>query len=143
VEEIWRRAASLFRLVSDHTRAINPWHRRYRHIGDFHGVAGHDNRHPGRCVETQRAGSPFVQREKGRLDVVFANAGVAKYAALGTIAEEFYDSIFDINVKGVLFTVQKALPLLTNGASIILNSSIVGGKGLSMNSIYRRSSRRY
>jgi NAD(P)-dependent dehydrogenase (short-subunit alcohol dehydrogenase family) len=77
-----------------------------------------------------------IQREKGRLDIVFANAGVAKYAALGTITETFYDSIFDINVKGVLFTVQKALPLLTNGASIILNSSIVGSKGLSMNSIY-------
>src|SRR5437879_11442823 len=53
-----------------------------------------------------------VRREKGKLDVVFANAGVAKYAALGTITEEFFDSIFDINVKGVLFTVQKALPLL-------------------------------
>ena len=49
-----------------------------------------------------------IQREKGRLDVVFANAGVAKYAPIGKITEEFYDSIFDINVKGLLFTVQKA-----------------------------------
>ena len=77
-----------------------------------------------------------IQREKGKLDVVFANAGVARYAPFGRITEEFYDSIFDINVKGVLFTVQKALPLLPDGASIILNSSIVGSKGLSSNSVY-------
>jgi len=77
-----------------------------------------------------------IKREKGRLDVVFANAGIAKYARLGTITEDSYDSIFDINVKGVVFTVQKALPLLPNGASIILNSSIVGSKGLSSNSVY-------
>src|SRR5260370_37697000 len=51
-----------------------------------------------------------IKDEKGRLDIVFANAGVAKFAPLGTITEEFYDSIFNINVKGVLFTVQKALP---------------------------------
>ena len=77
-----------------------------------------------------------IQREKGKLDIVFANAGVARLAALGTITEELFDSIFDINVKGVLFTVQKALPLLPDGASIILNSSIVGSKGLSSNSVY-------
>src|SRR5256712_12950204 len=77
-----------------------------------------------------------IKREKGKLDVVFANAGVAKYAALGTITEEFYDSIFDINVKGVLFTVQKALPLLSDGASIILNASVVGSKGFASNSVY-------
>src|SRR5882672_1030235 len=65
-----------------------------------------------------------VKREKGRLDVVFANAGVATYAPLGKITEEHYDWIFDINVKGLLFTVQKALPLLPDGASIILNASI-------------------
>jgi NAD(P)-dependent dehydrogenase (short-subunit alcohol dehydrogenase family) len=74
--------------------------------------------------------------EKGRLDVVFANAGVATYAPFGTITEEHYGSIFDINVKGVLFTVQKALPLLPDGASVILNSSIVGSKGFSSNSVY-------
>ena len=70
-----------------------------------------------------------INKEKGRLDIVFANAGVAKYAALGTVTEDLYHSIFDINVKGVLFTVQKALPLLPDGASIIRNSSIVGSKG--------------
>jgi NAD(P)-dependent dehydrogenase (short-subunit alcohol dehydrogenase family) len=67
---------------------------------------------------------------------VFANAGVAKYAPMGTITEEFYDSIFNINVKGLLFTVQKALRLLPDGASIILNASIVASKGLSANSVY-------
>ena len=77
-----------------------------------------------------------IKREKGKLDIVFANAGIAKYAPFGTITEEFYDSIFDINVKGLLFTVQKALPLLPDGASIILNASIVGSKGLSSNSVY-------
>jgi len=77
-----------------------------------------------------------IKREKGRLDIVFANAGVAKYAPFGTVTEQFYHSIFDINVKGLLFTVQKALPLLPDGASIILNGSIVGSKGLSMNSVY-------
>jgi NAD(P)-dependent dehydrogenase (short-subunit alcohol dehydrogenase family) len=77
-----------------------------------------------------------VKREKGKLDIVFANAGVARFARLGEITEELYDSIFNINVKGLLFTVQKALPLLPNGASIILNASIVASKGLPMNSVY-------
>jgi NAD(P)-dependent dehydrogenase (short-subunit alcohol dehydrogenase family) len=77
-----------------------------------------------------------IRKEKGKLDIVFANAGVAKYAPFGKITEQFYDSIFNINVKGLLFTVQKALPLLPGGASIILNASIVGSKGLSMNSVY-------
>ena len=77
-----------------------------------------------------------IKKEKSKLDIVFANAGVAKYSPLGKITEEFYDSIFDINVKGVLFTVQKALPLLRDGASIILNASIVASKGFSSNSVY-------
>ena len=80
-----------------------------------------------------------IEQEKGRLDIIFANAGIARYAALGVTTEELYQSIFDINVKGVLFTVQKALPLLPDGASIILTSSIVGSKGLSMNSVYSAS----
>src|SRR6202011_34834 len=77
-----------------------------------------------------------IKREKGKLDIVFANAGVARYAPLGSITEEFYDEIFDINVKGMIFTVQKALPLLPDGATIILNASIVASKGLAANSVY-------
>src|SRR6266487_384608 len=77
-----------------------------------------------------------IKKEKGKLDIVFANAGIAKYAPFGEITEEFYHSIFDINVKGLLFTVQKALPLLPDGASIILNASIVASKGLPTNSVY-------
>jgi len=77
-----------------------------------------------------------IKREKGRLDVVFANAGVATYAPFGKITEEHYDAIINTNVKGLLFTVQKALPLLPDGASIILNASIVGSKGLPANSVY-------
>jgi NAD(P)-dependent dehydrogenase (short-subunit alcohol dehydrogenase family) len=77
-----------------------------------------------------------IKREKGQLDILFANAGVAKYETLGNITEELFDTHFDINVKGVLFTVQKALPLLVDGASIILNASIVASKGLASNSVY-------
>ena len=66
-----------------------------------------------------------IKKGKGKIDILFANAGIAKYAPLGTITEEFFDSIFNINVKGVMFTVQKALPLLPDGASIVLNASIV------------------
>jgi NAD(P)-dependent dehydrogenase (short-subunit alcohol dehydrogenase family) len=80
-----------------------------------------------------------IKQEKGRLDIVFANAGVAKYTALGSITEELYDSIFDINVKGLLFTVQKALPLMPDGAAIILCASIVASKGFSENSVYSAS----
>ena len=77
-----------------------------------------------------------IKQEKGKLDIVFANAGFARYAALGSISEELYDLTFEINVKGVLFTVQKALPLMPDGASIILNASIVASKGFSSNSVY-------
>jgi NAD(P)-dependent dehydrogenase (short-subunit alcohol dehydrogenase family) len=77
-----------------------------------------------------------IEREQGRLDVIFANAGVAAYAPLGQITEEIYDAIFDVNVKGLLFTVQQSLPLLTDGASIILNASIAGSRGFPANSVY-------
>jgi NAD(P)-dependent dehydrogenase (short-subunit alcohol dehydrogenase family) len=77
-----------------------------------------------------------IHEAKGKLDILFANAGIAKFAALGEITEELYDSIFNINVKGMLFTVQKALPLMPDGAAIIVTSSIVGSKGLPNNSVY-------
>jgi NAD(P)-dependent dehydrogenase (short-subunit alcohol dehydrogenase family) len=77
-----------------------------------------------------------VKEEKGRIDVLFANAGIAQPTVLGEISEELFDRHFDINVKGALFTVQKALPLLRDGASIVLTSSIVGSKGLPARSVY-------
>jgi NAD(P)-dependent dehydrogenase (short-subunit alcohol dehydrogenase family) len=77
-----------------------------------------------------------IQQEKGRLDIVFANAGAARFGALGTITEEFFDSMFDTNVKGLLFTVQKALPLMSKGGTIVLNASVGGYKGRPANGVY-------
>jgi len=77
-----------------------------------------------------------IRREKGKLDVVFANAGVARYAPFGKITEEQYDSMFNTNVKGLLFTVQKALPLMPDGASIILCASVVASRGVPAGSVY-------
>lgn len=77
-----------------------------------------------------------VKQKAGRIDVLFANAGVAEFVRLGEISEEHYDKTFNINVKGVLFAVQKALPLLPDGASVILNASIVASKGMENTSVY-------
>ncbi len=77
-----------------------------------------------------------IKREKGKLDVVFANAGGGEFARLGEITEAHFDKTFNINVKGLVFTVQKALPLLPDGASIILNASIVSIKGMENFSVY-------
>ena len=77
-----------------------------------------------------------IKQEKGRLDIVFANAGQAKFVPLSDVTEELYNQIFDTNVKGVLFTVQKALPLIPNGGSIILNASVVSSKGFPAASVY-------
>lgn len=71
-----------------------------------------------------------IKSEKGKIDIVFANAGGAGFAPLGQITEEHFDALFNSNVKGVLFTVQKALPLLRDGASIILTASIVASKAI-------------
>ena len=77
-----------------------------------------------------------IKQQKGRLDILFANAGGGEFAPLGSITEEHFDKIFSINVKGVLFAVQKALPLLVDGSSIILNASIVSIKGMPNFSVY-------
>jgi NAD(P)-dependent dehydrogenase (short-subunit alcohol dehydrogenase family) len=77
-----------------------------------------------------------VKRLQGRIDILFANAGSAELAPLGAITEEHFDKIFGVNVKGLLFTVQKALPLFRDGGSIILNASIVASKGLEASSVY-------
>jgi NAD(P)-dependent dehydrogenase (short-subunit alcohol dehydrogenase family) len=70
-----------------------------------------------------------VLRRLGKIDVLFVNAGVAKFAPLAETPESLYDEQFDINIKGAYFTIQKALPLLNDGASIILNTSVVDSKG--------------
>jgi NAD(P)-dependent dehydrogenase (short-subunit alcohol dehydrogenase family) len=77
-----------------------------------------------------------VKAKTGRIDILFANAGVAELAPLGEITEEQFARTFDINVKGVLFAVQKALPLIPDGGSIILNASIVASKGNPASSVY-------
>jgi NAD(P)-dependent dehydrogenase (short-subunit alcohol dehydrogenase family) len=74
--------------------------------------------------------------KKGRIDVVFANAGVAELAPMGKITEEHFDRLFGVNVKGTLFTVQKALPLMNDGGSIILNGSVASVKGTPAFGVY-------
>jgi NAD(P)-dependent dehydrogenase (short-subunit alcohol dehydrogenase family) len=80
-----------------------------------------------------------IKEEAGHLDIVFANAGVGAFAPLGAITEEQYDTTFDINVKGTLFTIQKALPLLKDGSSIVVNASVAGATGLVNFSVYGAS----
>ena len=77
-----------------------------------------------------------IQKEKGRLDVLFANAGSGSFAPLGQITEEQYDQTFETNVKGVLFTVQKALPLMPDGGAIVLDASLTSIKGSPAFSVY-------
>jgi NAD(P)-dependent dehydrogenase (short-subunit alcohol dehydrogenase family) len=77
-----------------------------------------------------------VARVKGRIDIVFANAGVVEFAPLKSITEEHFDKLFNINVRGTLFTVQKALPLLNDGGSIILTGSVAGVKGTPAFGVY-------
>jgi NAD(P)-dependent dehydrogenase (short-subunit alcohol dehydrogenase family) len=77
-----------------------------------------------------------VKQQKGKLDIVFANAGTGEFAPLGQITEQHFDKTFNVNVKGLLFTVQKSLPLLQSGSSIILNASIVASKGMPAFSVY-------
>jgi NAD(P)-dependent dehydrogenase (short-subunit alcohol dehydrogenase family) len=80
-----------------------------------------------------------VKEQKGRIDVLFANAGLGSLAPLGSITEEHFDQIFNTNVRGLLFTVQKALPLMPAGSSIILNASITSIKGTPAFSVYSAS----
>lgn len=80
-----------------------------------------------------------IKQEKGRLDVIFANAGGGAFAPLGAITEDQYASTFDRNVKGLIFTVQKALPLMPDGSSIVLNASTTTVKGVPAFSVYSAS----
>jgi NAD(P)-dependent dehydrogenase (short-subunit alcohol dehydrogenase family) len=77
-----------------------------------------------------------VKQQHGRIDIVFANAGVGEIASLGEISEAHFDNTFNVNVKGLLFTVQKALPLLQDGGSIILTASIDSIKAAPAFSVY-------
>jgi NAD(P)-dependent dehydrogenase (short-subunit alcohol dehydrogenase family) len=80
-----------------------------------------------------------ISKGERRIDVVFANAGVAEFVPFGAITEEHFDKLFDINVRGTLFTVQKALPLLNDGGSIILSGSVASVKGTSAFGVYAAS----
>ena len=77
-----------------------------------------------------------VKDQKNHIDIIFANAGIAQFAPLEKISEEHFDKIFSINVKGLLFTVQKLLPIFQEGGSIILNASIGSSKGVEETSVY-------
>jgi NAD(P)-dependent dehydrogenase (short-subunit alcohol dehydrogenase family) len=77
-----------------------------------------------------------VKERFGRIDILFANAGVARLAPLEAVDEAHFDLLFDVNVKGLLFTVQKALPLLAPGGAIVLNSSVANTKGTAAFGVY-------
>jgi len=80
-----------------------------------------------------------ISREKGRIDIVFANAGFGEFVPFGAVTEDHFDKLFNTNVKGTLFTVQKALPLLNDGGSIILNGSVASVKGTAAFGVYAAS----
>jgi NAD(P)-dependent dehydrogenase (short-subunit alcohol dehydrogenase family) len=80
-----------------------------------------------------------VAKKLGRIDVLFANAGIARFAPVSDVSEDSYDDTFDINVKGAFFTVQKAIPFLNDNASIILNTSFVNQVGVPTTSVYAAS----
>jgi NAD(P)-dependent dehydrogenase (short-subunit alcohol dehydrogenase family) len=77
-----------------------------------------------------------VAKVKGRLDIIFANAGFGEFVPFGKISEEHFDKLFNVNVKGALFTVQKGLPLLKDGGSIIITGSVAGSKGTPAFGVY-------
>ena len=80
-----------------------------------------------------------VKKEKGKIDVLFASAGFGEFTPIGQVTEEHFDKTFDLNVRGTLFTVQKALPLFSDGGSIFMNGSIAGSKGFPALGVYAAS----
>jgi len=80
-----------------------------------------------------------VKREKGRIDILFASAGLGEFAKIGEVTEEHFDKTFNLNVRGTLFTVQKALPLFSDGGSIFMNGSIASIKGFPAFGVYAAS----
>jgi NAD(P)-dependent dehydrogenase (short-subunit alcohol dehydrogenase family) len=106
-----------------------------KEIGNVTGVQGN----AGNLADLDRL-FEIVKKEKGRIDVLFASAGIGELNnPLGSITEKGFDDTFNVNVRGTLFTVQKALPLMKDGGSIILNSSIAGVKGFSGTTVYSAS----
>ncbi len=102
--------------------------------GDVTGVEGDVSK----LADLDRA--YVVMKEKaGRVDILFANAGVGEFSPLGKISEAHFDNTFDVNVKGTLFTVQKALPLMPDGAAIVVNASITSIKGMPAFGVYAAS----
>ena len=90
-------------------------------------------------VEEHEKVYEIIKEKKGYLTTIFANAGVAEGNVMGETSIEAFDNTFDINVKGMFFTVQNMLPLLKNGSSIVLNASIVANKGMANLSLYNAS----
>jgi NAD(P)-dependent dehydrogenase (short-subunit alcohol dehydrogenase family) len=80
-----------------------------------------------------------VKAEKGRIDILYANAGISESAAIGAVTEEHFDKIFAVNVRGMLFSVQKALPLFNDGGSIIITGSMASIKGFANFGVYNAS----
>jgi NAD(P)-dependent dehydrogenase (short-subunit alcohol dehydrogenase family) len=115
--------------------------RRQKQLDDAEGDRQERHRRPERRRESRRPGPPLrlVKREKGRIDVLFASAGYGEYAPIGEVTEEHFDKTFDLNVRGTLFTVQKALPLVVDGGSIIMNGSIASVKGFPAFGVYNAS----
>jgi len=81
----------------------------------------------------------LIREKFGRIDALFVNAGAGKFTPIEEVTEEFFDEIFGVNVKGVLFTVQKALPLMRDGSAIVLNASINGHKAMPNTTVYAAS----
>ena len=111
--------------LDEATRAIG------RNVTGVQGDAA-DLKHLDHLYET-------VKKEQGHVDILFASAGQSAAAPLGSISEEQFDTLFNLNVRGTLFTAQKALPLFRDGGSIILNTSIAGIKGLPGRTVYGAS----
>jgi NAD(P)-dependent dehydrogenase (short-subunit alcohol dehydrogenase family) len=103
-----------------------------REIGQSANAIQGDVSRPGDIDKVYRT----IREQKGKLDILFANAGIGEFAPLGQITEKHFDKQFDVNVKGTLFTVQGALPLMSAGSAIVLNASLVSIKGNPAFSVY-------
>jgi NAD(P)-dependent dehydrogenase (short-subunit alcohol dehydrogenase family) len=93
-------------------------------VGDIASLADLDRLHD------------HIAGKYGKVDIIFANAGIGDFVPFGQVTEEQFDKVFDVNVKGTFFTVQKLLPLVPDGGSVILNGSIAGSRGIEAFSVY-------